>query len=196
MPHPKRHRARRSRRARSSLTQRVLRISPSGWQPLRGVVGAATGRETVVRCQHQEQQAGGTRLPRVGIGSRVNTAQIVICKAQPVGSGSRQRREMSAKPLGTGAKPEPRDRRLRFFQGEKHERHSQHRPQPDGRLSHLLGSPRRSRPGRLQPKSFHPPGPACGCPESDTLRLLLKVLPRHQGGEESLTSPAACSGSP
>ena len=29
-------RARRSRRARSSLTQRVLRISPSGWQPLIG----------------------------------------------------------------------------------------------------------------------------------------------------------------
>ena len=49
-----------------------------------------------------EQQAGGTRLPQVGIGSRVDTAQIVICKAQPVGSGSRQRRVMSAKPFSEG----------------------------------------------------------------------------------------------
>ena len=65
-------------------------------------MGAATGRETVVRCQHQEQQAGGTRSPRVGIGGCVDTALIVISKAQPVGSGSPQRGEMPGKAPAMG----------------------------------------------------------------------------------------------
>lgn len=52
--------------------------------------GVAPNPDEVVSTKNSKQT--NARLPQVGIGSRVNTAQIVICEAQPVRSGSPVRR--------------------------------------------------------------------------------------------------------
>lgn len=75
----------------TSLSKQILRFRPQGKrQQAQAGSGVAPIPDEVVSTKNSKQT--NARLPQVGIGSRVNTAQIVICEAQPVRSGSPVRR--------------------------------------------------------------------------------------------------------
>lgn len=113
-------RARRSRRARRSLKSQMdtaaprKRPAPAVTRRKKRDARPVCKKRGTARCGKRHRTA--TETPALD-GDRAQSGQ-----REATNVGSPQRGEMSAKPLETGAKPEPRDRRLRFSTPTTHRR--------------------------------------------------------------------------